>query len=66
MDFAWAMEAMLAGHRLRRVDWNRPAYVEVREVDGMRFVAMVMKDGRVGPYTPSHCDMLSRDWTEAC
>lgn len=65
-DFPDAMKLVLAGRRMRRVDWNRPAYIEVRYLEGGQvYVAVVMKDGKIGPYPPSHCDMFGRDWVEA-
>lgn len=61
-SFAWAMVIVLSGGRVRRLDWNRPHYIEIQNRDGMKFIAMVMRDGTVGPYPPSHCDMLADDW----
>lgn len=65
LNFAEAMQAVLNGKRARRSDWNRPAYVELQTRGDMPFIAMVMKNGVVGPYPPSHCDMLSKDWAIA-
>lgn len=62
--FDAAIGRCLSGARVRRNDWSRPAYIEIQQRDGMDFVAMVMKNGVVGPYSPSHCDMLASDWTE--
>lgn len=61
-SFSWAMAVVLSGGKVRREDWNRPAYIEQQLRGGMPFVAMVMQDGTVGPYSPSHCDMLADDW----
>lgn len=64
MNFAEAMAVVLKNGRVRRQDWNRPSHVEKQIRDDMPFIAMVMKNGVVGPYPPSHCDMLAEDWYE--
>lgn len=64
-DFGWAMAGVLRGASVRRKDWNRPAYITKKSrVDGFTHAAiiMVMKDGTVGHYTPSGCDMVACDW----
>jgi hypothetical protein len=63
-DFARAMEIILDNRRVRRADWHRPHYVGLRDFGGITMVAMIMKNGVMGPYTPSHCDMLANDWQE--
>lgn len=63
--FAAAMRSVLTGGRARREDWNRPSHIERRRIDGLSnpTIVMVMKDGSVGPYTPSGCDMVASDWS---
>lgn len=63
-NFADAMTVVLYGGKARRKDWNRPSHIEVMEYGGMEFLAMIMKNGTIGPYPPSHCDMLAYDWEE--
>lgn len=63
-NFSEAMGIVLSGGKARRKDWNMPSHVEVLQKENMHFVAMVMKNGIVGPYPPSHCDMLALDWDE--
>ncbi len=71
MKFWEAMKLLDEGKAARRNDWNRVAYVQkfltTFNLDVPYTTAqmsMVMKSGRVGPYTPSNCDMLGDDWTE--
>ena len=64
MDFADAMRAVLSGKRVRRLDWGRPHFIEWQTHGEIRMLCMVMRDGRVGPYTPSGCDMGASDWTD--
>lgn len=67
IDFGSAMTRILSGRPARRKDWNRVAYVKKeRRVSGMTnpVIVMVMRDGTVGPYTPSGCDMTAADWVE--
>lgn len=67
LDFASAMAAVLRGDRVRRRDWNRPLYVEKRNIAELSnpIIVMVMVSGVVGPYTPSGCDMVAKDWAPA-
>ena len=67
MSFGVAMTNLLQGARVRRKDWNRPRYIELRQIVGLTnpIVVMVMADGTVGPYTPSGCDMVASDWYAA-
>lgn len=62
--FDAAMQAVLCGGRASRRDWNRPSHIEMRVVEGFSngVIVMVMRDGTVGPYTPSGCDMVASDW----
>lgn len=63
-DFSVALRMVKRGDKIRREDWNRPSHVEARLLsDGSMILAMVMKDGTWGPYTPSHCDIWACDWT---
>lgn len=66
-NFDVAMSVILNGGAARRREWSRPAYVKKeRRVEGMTLplIVMVMRDGTVGPYTPSGCDMVAGDWVE--
>lgn len=66
MGFPEAMRIVLEGGRVRRDDWHRPAYVSVINPvwsDRGGFLCMTMKNGVVGPWTPSHCDFFADDWS---
>ena len=64
-SFAKAMEGVLNGEKWRRTDWNRPAYIEKRQVEfdsPTTIIVIVMNDGRINAYSPSQCDMTAFDW----
>jgi hypothetical protein len=75
MNFGEAMLWLLQGARVRRKDWNRPAYIDKitlkselserkigQDVYCFSQIVMVMKNGKVNAYTPSQCDMNADDW----
>lgn len=69
MKFWEAMKKVDSFKKVRREDWNRVHYVCKSPMlpDGDKdemftMIAIFMKDGRIGPYTPSNCDMLADDW----
>lgn len=64
MNFAQCFQLILDGKKVRRGDWHRPSHIELKEIDNMKFPVMVMKNGVIGFYSPSNCDMLAEDWYE--
>jgi len=76
LNFAQAMQIVLDGGRVRRKEWHRPAYIRRAKFDRAalatssmedkagEMIMLVMRLGQIGPYPPSHCDMLATDWYE--
>lgn len=65
MNYPQAAALILMGHRVRRLDWNRPLHVGAQTMGGVSMVVMTMRNGVVGPYTVSHCDFFATDWVRA-
>lgn len=62
MNYPTAMAMVLDGSRLCRDDFRRVDYIALETHGEIEMIVIRMKDGTIGPYSPSNCDRLSSDW----
>ena len=65
MNFQSAMSLLITnGKRVRRADWKRTNHIRTELMGGVVMAIVVRNDGAVGPWVPTHCDMMAGDWEE--
>ena len=64
MDFSKALELLKQGKVIRRESWRERKRIVLRYgSDGvLPHIRIITKDGSVGVYTATNCDILANDW----
>ena len=65
MDFSEALKLLKQGAVMRRVSWSgtkRIVLVRYRMKRLLPFIQIITKDGKLGVYTATNCDILADDW----
>ena len=64
MDFSKALELLKQGKVIRRASWSERKRIVLRcGSDGvLPHIRIITKDGSVGVYTATSCDILANDW----
>lgn len=64
MDFSKALELLKQGKVIRRASWSEQKRIVLRcGSDGvLSHIRIIPKDGCVGVYTATNCDILANDW----
>lgn len=65
MNFAAALEAMVAGKSVRRPIWSRTNGVScrlARHPGSEPYIIFDLKSGNTVPYQPTQMDLLATDW----
>lgn len=64
MNFSQALEQLKLNMSLRRKSWSGEKYIFLadRTFALLPFIAIHTKDGSIGVYTATNCDLLADDW----
>ena len=65
MDFSEALKLLKQGAVMRRASWSgtkRIVLVRYRTKTLLPFIQITTKDGKLGVYTATNCDILANDW----
>lgn len=64
-DFSEALKLLKQGKTLRRDSWSGNKRIMLAHYDCLLpFISIVTKDGSIGVYTSTNCDILADDWVE--
>ena len=65
MDFSEALKLLKQGKTVKRADWSGAKHIKLirgyEEV--LPYIEIITKDGKIGIYTATNCDILANDWT---
>lgn len=67
-DFCYALNAMLAGHKVQRAGWNgKGMWVALQKPDQYSkmqrpYIYISTAQGELVPWVASHGDLLANDW----
>ena len=66
MNFSQALEQLKLKHPIRRKSWSGDKYIFLLDkpfpFDFLPFIAIHTKDGNLGVYSATNCDLLADDW----
>ena len=66
MDFSEALKLLKQGATVRRVSWSGSKQIKLIHDDRpdlvLPYIRIVTKDGKIGVYTATNCDILADDW----
>ena len=65
MDFSEALKLLKQGATIRRTNWSgTKRIILVNNSEGMTlpYIKIITKDGKLGVYTATNCDILADDW----
>lgn len=65
MDFSEALKLLKQGATIRRASWSgTKRIILVNNSEGMTlpYIMIITKDGNLGVYTATNCDILADDW----
>lgn len=65
MDFSEALKLLKQGATIRRASWSgTKRIILVNNSEGMTlpYIKIITKDGNLGVYTATNCDILADDW----
>ena len=69
MDFSEALKLLKQGAVMRRASWSgnkRIVLVRYKTKTLLPFIQIKTKDGKLGVYTATNCDILADDWMRYC
>ena len=69
MDFSEALILLKQGATMRRASWSgtkRIVLVEDCTDMTLPYIRIITKDGKLGVYTATNCDILADDWMRYC
>lgn len=65
VDFSEALKLLKQGKTLRRDSWSGNKRIMLVHNDFLLpFIGIITKDGSMGVYTSTNCDILADDWVE--
>ena len=65
MDFSEALKLLKQGAVMRRASWSGTKRIELvnnSEDMTLPYIMIITKDGNLGVYTATNCDILADDW----
>lgn len=66
MDFSEALKLLKNGAVIRRESWSGPKRIAFMpgstDLKILPHIGIVTKDGKLGVYTATNCDILADDW----
>ena len=65
VDFSEALKLLKQGKTLRRYSWSGNKRIMLVHNDHLLpFIGIITKDGSMGVYTSTNCDIIADDWVE--
>lgn len=67
INFSQALEQLKSHYSIRRKNWSGDKYIFLldKNFGFLPFIAIHTKDGNLGVYSATNCDLLADDW-ETC
>ena len=66
MDFSEALKLLKQGAVIRRASWSGTKRIVLmsgsKDLEILPHIRIVTKDGKLGVYTATNCDILADDW----
>lgn len=66
MDFSEALKLLKQGKTVRRASWSGSKQIKLIYDSSSELILphirIITKDGKVGVYTATNCDILANDW----